>query len=73
MPDGSNARQVALASRLADSFPELDLLRCPLGIFGKRLQSPEAHVVQAGERVEIYRPLRADPREVRRRRAAKRT
>jgi hypothetical protein len=38
-----------------------------LGVFGKAV-APE-HVLRAGDRVEIYRPLLADPKEVRRRRA----
>jgi len=71
MPDGSSARQAALASKLADKFPELDLSGCVLGVFGKRLQNPENYLVQAGERVEIYRPLLIDPKEIRRRRAVK--
>ncbi|WP_150782878.1 RnfH family protein, partial [Pseudomonas fluorescens] len=32
---------------------------------------PDSRVIQAGERIEIYRPLLADPKEVRRLRAAK--
>jgi len=71
LPDGSNARQAALASRLSESFPELDLSSCALGIFGKRLQNPETYLLRASERVEIYRPLLIDPKEIRRRRAAK--
>jgi len=71
MEEGSSARQAALASGLAAKFPELDLSCCALGIFGKRLKNPEAHVLQEGERVEIYRPLLLDPKEIRRRRAAK--
>jgi len=71
MPDGSNARQAALASKLSDKFPELNLSNCVLGIFGKRLLSAEAYLLQEGERVEIYRPLLIDPKEIRRKRAAK--
>jgi len=71
MADGSSARQAALVSGLAVKFPELDLSCCALGIFGKRLQNPEDYPLQTGERVEIYRPLSIDPKEIRRRRAAK--
>ena len=47
-----------------------DLADCRLGIFGKLrpLDTP----LRAGDRVEIYRPLTADPKEARRRRAARR-
>ena len=52
-------------------FPELDLSQAPLGIFGKAVGKPEERVLEEGERVEIYRPLIADPKEVRKQRAAK--
>jgi putative ubiquitin-RnfH superfamily antitoxin RatB of RatAB toxin-antitoxin module len=52
-------------------WPGLDLAGMPVGIFGKVVAEPRLHVMQAGERVEIYRPLLADPKEVRRLRAAK--
>lgn len=52
-------------------FPELDLESAPLGIFGKAVPKPAERVLQSGERVEIYRPLIADPKEVRKQRAAK--
>jgi putative ubiquitin-RnfH superfamily antitoxin RatB of RatAB toxin-antitoxin module len=69
VPLGSTVRQTVLASGLGDEFPELDLAQCPVGIFGKVVaDSRELH---AGERVELYRPLLADPMEVRRLRAAK--
>ena len=42
-----------------------------MGIFGKQVMDPQVRVVQAGERIEIYRPLLADPKEIRRQRAAK--
>lgn len=68
---GTTVRQAVLGSGLDAQFPGLDLARCPLGIFGKRVAAPEARVLQDGERVEIYRPLLADPKEVRRQRAAR--
>jgi len=71
LPEGSHARQAALASRLSEAFPELNLSTCELGIFGKRLPNPERYLLKNGERVEIYRPLLIDPKEIRRRRAAK--
>jgi len=71
LPKGSHAREAVLASRLCEAFPELDLSACELGIFGKRLSNPEKYLLKNGERVEIYRPLLIDPKEIRRRRAAK--
>ncbi|MOA44639.1 Persistence and stress-resistance antitoxin PasI [compost metagenome] len=42
-----------------------------MGIFGKAVAKPEERVLEEGERVEIYRPLIADPKEARKQRAAK--
>lgn len=49
-------------------FPELDLEQSDVGIFGKQVKMET--VLADGDRVEIYRPLIADPKEVRRKRAA---
>jgi hypothetical protein len=68
---GSTLRQVVLGSGIGTQFPELDLANCPLGIFGKVVPDPDSRAVQVGDRIEIYRPLLADPKEVRRLRAAK--
>lgn len=71
VPEGTTVREAVLNSGIGDEFPELDLSDCPLGIFGKMVADPRARLIQAGERIEIYRPLLADPKEVRRLRAAK--
>ncbi|MGS0544028.1 RnfH family protein [Pseudomonas sp. Y5-11] len=71
VPEGTTVREAVLKSGIGDEFPELDLSDCPLGIFGKVVADPRARLIQAGERIEIYRPLLADPKEVRRLRAAK--
>jgi uncharacterized protein len=68
---GSTLRAALLSSGIGAQFPELDLANCPLGIFGKVIADPGSRAVQAGDRIEIYRPLLADPKEVRRLRAAK--
>src|SRR5690606_37480144 len=70
VPAGTTVREVALRSGLDAFFPGLDLHNAPLGIFGKAVPRPEERVVEEGERVEIYRPLIADPKEVRKQRAA---
>lgn len=69
--EGTNVRAALEASGIADEFPELDLANCPVGIFGKVVADPGRQAVQAGDRLEIYRPLQADPKEIRRLRAAK--
>ncbi|MFJ2538642.1 MULTISPECIES: RnfH family protein [unclassified Pseudomonas] len=69
--EGATVRSAVFASGIDIEFPELNLSECPLGIFGKVVSDPDARLVQAGDRIEIYRPLLADPKEVRRLRAAK--
>ncbi len=71
VPEGATVRDALLKSGIGDEFPELDLAACPVGIFGKVIADPEVRLIQAGDRIEIYRPLLADPKEVRRLRAAK--
>ena len=62
------AMEAIKTSGILDSFPELDEENLKLGIFGK-VTKPDA-VLQQGDRVEIYRPLIADPKEARKKRAA---
>lgn len=71
VPAGTQLRAAVQASGIAVQFPELDLADCPLGIFGKVVTDADVRPVQDGDRIEIYRPLLADPKEVRRLRAAK--
>ncbi|HHX34275.1 MAG TPA: RnfH family protein [Gammaproteobacteria bacterium] len=71
VPQGTSARDAALRSGLDNEFPGLDLQSSPLGIFGKAIARPEEHCLQEADRVEIYRPLLADPKEVRKQRAAR--
>jgi uncharacterized protein len=71
VPAGTTVRSALLMSGVGEVFAELDLSDCPVGIFGKVVADPDNRPVQAGDRIEIYRPLLADPKEVRRLRAAK--
>ncbi|MEN2397631.1 RnfH family protein [Pseudomonas halotolerans] len=71
VPEGTSVRAALAASGIAVEFPELDLVTCPVGIFGKVVADPDRQVVRAADRLEIYRPLLADPKEIRRLRAAK--
>ncbi|WP_367025959.1 RnfH family protein [Methylococcus sp. ANG] len=57
------------ASGLLEKFPEIDLAVNKIGIFGKACGVDQP--LRQGDRVEIYRPLIADPKESRRQRAAK--
>ncbi len=71
VPEGTTVREAALRSSMDGFFPGLDLATAPLGIFGKAVPKPNERAVEEGERVEIYRPLIADPKEVRKQRAAR--
>ena len=51
-------------------FPEIDLTINKVGVFGRLCKLDQ--VLKTGDRVEIYRPLLVDPKEMRRTRAAKR-
>lgn len=65
---GTTVEQAIAASGLLRDFPEIDLAVNPVGIYGKK--KPLDTVVRPLDRIEIYRPLVADPKESRRRRAA---
>ncbi len=65
---GTTAEQAIVASGIMQKFPEIDLAVNKVGIFGKMVK-PDTELREK-DRVEIYRPLIADPKEVRRQRAA---
>ncbi len=64
----TTAEQAIMASGIIKKYPEIDLNMNKIGIFGKlvKLDTELRHL----DRVEIYRPLIADPKEVRKQRAA---
>lgn len=64
---GTTAEQAIRASGILEKFPEINLAQNKIGIFGKL--SKLDNVLRENDRVEIYRPLIADPKEVRRQRA----
>jgi len=66
--EGATLREAVERSGLLSEFPEIDLEKNKLGIWNK-LAKPDA-VVRDKDRLEIYRPLIADPKEVRKQRAA---
>lgn len=67
VPAGTTLRDAIARSGLLAEFPEISLARNRVGVFGRPrdLDGP----AQAGDRIEIYRPLAADPKELRRARA----
>jgi len=65
VPDGATVKDAVIRSDVLRQFPEIDLEKQKLGIFGKftALDAPLAD----GDRVEIYRALVADPKLVKQR------
>ena len=68
---GHTLEQVIAKSGLLTRHPEIDLTQNKIGIYGKL--KPLDTVARDGDRIEIYRPLQADPMESRRRRAQHKT
>ena len=67
VPQGSTLGEAVRLSGILDKYPEIDLAKNKLGIFGKL--SKEDTPLRDMDRIEINRPLIADPKEVRRKRA----
>lgn len=67
--EGTSVIEAARQSGITDKFDNIDLDNTKFGIFGKVVSGDQK--LRAGERVEIYRPLIADPKEVRKARAAR--
>lgn len=65
---GTTLQQAVEQSGIGGRFPEIDLQKGKMGVFGKLARADR--VLHPGDRVEIYRPLIADPKEVRKQRAA---
>ena len=64
--NGATFREIIELSGILVQFPELDLAVNRIGVFGKLGRLDDLAV--QGDRIEIYRPLVADPKEARRRR-----
>lgn len=67
VPEGTTVAEAIHASGVLGKHPEIDLAANKLGIFGKLAKADT--VLRDKDRIEIYRPLIADPKEVRRKRA----
>ncbi|WP_293777249.1 RnfH family protein [uncultured Oxalicibacterium sp.] len=66
---GTTIQQAIDSSGIVRNVPEIDISVCKVGIYGK-IKTLDT-IVRAQDRIEIYRPLIADPKESRRRRADK--
>jgi putative ubiquitin-RnfH superfamily antitoxin RatB of RatAB toxin-antitoxin module len=64
---GTTVAEAIELTAIKDEFPGIEIDPGGVGIFSRKV--PMGHVLREGDRVEIYRPLIADPKEVRRERA----
>ncbi|TMO76282.1 RnfH family protein [Pseudoalteromonas aurantia] len=67
--EGTSAEQVVLQSGILDKCADIDPTDLTLGIWNRTVKGKQA--VKEGDRIEIYRPLIADPKDARRQRAEK--
>lgn len=66
--DATTAEEVIRQSGILQHYPEIDLTKNKIGLFSKLIKLN--HPVREKDRIEIYRALIADPKEVRKKRAA---
>lgn len=69
LDEGATVEQAIIASGLLTLRDDIDLSQNKVGIYSRAVKLQD--IVQDGDRVEIYRPLIADPKELRRQRAEK--
>ena len=67
VPVGVTVRTAIERSRIQDEFPEIDLAKNKVGVYGKLRGLGDT--CADGDRIEIYRPLLVDPKEARRQRS----
>lgn len=75
VPVGTTVRQAFVQSGIDRHMEALtldDLASVPLGIFSRPVHDPDTQQVQHGDRIEGYRPIKCDPKQMRRMRAAQR-
>jgi putative ubiquitin-RnfH superfamily antitoxin RatB of RatAB toxin-antitoxin module len=69
LPDGATVAQALAASGIFARHPRIDSAECAVGIWGRVVE--RARVLRDRDRIEIYRPLVVDPKQLRRVRAQK--
>lgn len=74
VPEGTSAYEAVVRSGIKGHFDGLDIDAAPMGVFSqalgsKGMPSAKEYVLAEGDRVELYRPLIVDPKEMRKQRA----
>jgi putative ubiquitin-RnfH superfamily antitoxin RatB of RatAB toxin-antitoxin module len=69
--EGCTVRDAVRRSNITVFFPEVDVETVKVGIFGKAVRNADEQELKEGERVELYRELKVDPKQARANRAAK--
>lgn len=69
--EGVSMLEAVRRSRIGELFPGLEPEQADMGIFGKVVKAPANHILREGDRVELYRPLKIDPKQARLNRARK--
>ncbi|CAH8222043.1 putative component of the Rsx system [Vibrio aestuarianus] len=62
-----NVQEIIEKSGVLELYPEIDLAKNKVGVFSRNIKLDA--LVRDRDRIEIYRPLLADPKEIRRKRA----
>ena len=68
--EGTSVYDAVARSRIVEIYPSINIQSDPMGIFSRVIKDPKNEILRDGDRVEIYRPLIADPKEIRAKRAA---
>lgn len=71
VPEQTTALEAVKLSGITDVFPEVNPDAIDMGVFGKVIKDPSVHELREGDRVELYRPLKIDPKQARLNRAKK--
>lgn len=69
LKEGTTVQQAIEASNILEQFPDIDLKATKVGVWSRVVKLNDTLI--DGDRIEIYRPLIADPKEIRKRRAEK--
>ena len=67
LEEGATVADALVAAKLGERFPGVDIAAMRTGIWSRAV--PAQRALRDGDRVELYRPLKADPKDMRRSRA----